>query len=162
MSLSPLVHRWLGSLRDVVGQFAYRTAYHAMRKFKKYLGERFFSGSVVAVLCRGRVLLVQSSYRTALCLPGGRTRPGETPEQMAFREIREEVGILLKPNDLVPVGNKGCIWLFEMHFDEEPSIRINNREIIDAAFYPLSELPALPIDRMVREYLSMRCARKTV
>lgn len=68
----------------------------------------------------------------------------------------------MKSNDLVPVGNKGCIWLFEMHFDDEPSIRINNREIIDAAFYPLSELPALPIDRMVREYLSMRCARKTV
>ncbi len=34
-------------------------------------------------------------------LPGGRLDPGETPEQAALREVEEEVGIALVPQDVV-------------------------------------------------------------
>lgn len=34
-------------------------------------------------------------------LPGGRIDPGETPEQTALRELREEVGLSLAPTDVI-------------------------------------------------------------
>ena len=40
---------------------------------------------------RGRILLVLERERWAY--PGGRLEPGETPEQAAVREAREEMGV---------------------------------------------------------------------
>lgn len=50
----------------------------------------------VALIDRDRVLLIQRArkpYFGMWTLPGGRLEPGETPEQAAMREVREEVGL---------------------------------------------------------------------
>jgi 8-oxo-dGTP diphosphatase len=50
----------------------------------------------VALIDRDKVLLIQRArkpYFGMWSLPGGRLEPGETPEQAAEREIREEVGL---------------------------------------------------------------------
>lgn len=50
----------------------------------------------VALIERDRVLLIQRArkpYFGMWSLPGGRLEPGETAEQAAAREIREEVGL---------------------------------------------------------------------
>jgi 8-oxo-dGTP diphosphatase len=42
----------------------------------------------------GRLLLVRSTRtREHWAFPGGKSEPGETPEQTAVREVREEVGL---------------------------------------------------------------------
>jgi 8-oxo-dGTP diphosphatase len=53
----------------------------------------------------GRLLLIVKKRglgRGKVNAPGGRLEPGETPEQAAVRETREEVG--LTPNGLRPAG----------------------------------------------------------
>ena len=42
---------------------------------------------------RGRVLLVEPSYRPDWLTPGGSVEAGESPAQAAAREVREELGI---------------------------------------------------------------------
>jgi 8-oxo-dGTP diphosphatase len=48
-----------------------------------------------ALVCWGDLLLLVRSTRTRdlWAFPGGKSEPGETPEQTAIREVREEVGI---------------------------------------------------------------------
>lgn len=36
--------------------------------------------------------------------PGGKAEPGETPQQTAVREVREEVGLVISEDDLVPIA----------------------------------------------------------
>lgn len=52
----------------------------------------------VAIVKDGRVLLVRRArepFAGRWTLPGGRCEPGETPEQTAVREVREELGLLV-------------------------------------------------------------------
>jgi ADP-ribose pyrophosphatase len=50
----------------------------------------------VALIEAGKVLLIKRAYapyQHLWTLPGGRTDPGETAEQCAAREVREELGL---------------------------------------------------------------------
>ena len=47
----------------------------------------------VAVFRDGKVLLALRARPSVWSLPGGRIEPGETAEQAALRELREEVGV---------------------------------------------------------------------
>jgi 8-oxo-dGTP diphosphatase len=58
--------------------------------------------AVVAVIRRaGRVLVIQRGPRATLagywCLPSGRIEPGETQAQTVVREMREELGLVVRP-----------------------------------------------------------------
>ena len=55
---------------------------------------------LVAVERGDRVLLVLDRGRGCWELPGGGIEPGETPRQAAARELREEAGLSLAPEEL--------------------------------------------------------------
>jgi 8-oxo-dGTP diphosphatase len=60
----------------------------------------------------GRVLLVKQSYGPRLwALPGGMARPGETLEEAAVREAREETGLDVRLGGLVAVADRGQLLL---------------------------------------------------
>ena len=52
----------------------------------------------------GRVLMVRKRGTTRLLNPGGKPEPGESPEQCAARELAEELGIHIDPEELIPLG----------------------------------------------------------
>ncbi|WP_067488056.1 NUDIX hydrolase [Actinomadura hibisca] len=68
------------------------------------------AGVVVCVVHDGdapSVLLIKRAYRGRNAgqwgLPGGRAEPGETPEQAALRELEEELGLRVRPDEVLGV-----------------------------------------------------------
>src|SRR5215212_1735638 len=106
---------------------------------------RFPIGAAVLIRdARGRILLVQQTYRSsAIWLPpGGWVDRGETPGQAACREAREEVG----------GGGYGEVTiLFECQVIGEPTLRLSD-EIERAAFFPPDALP--PLADQTRRWLA--------
>jgi len=50
----------------------------------------------------GAILLVQQRHNSGWALPGGLAQRREAPVTTAIREVREEVGVELRPADIVP------------------------------------------------------------
>jgi 8-oxo-dGTP pyrophosphatase MutT (NUDIX family) len=75
------------------------------------------------------------------------------PRDAAVRELREEVGITVSPEALQPaghvmtraLGNEDHLDVFELHFDREPDLRVDGREILSARFHARAEVPELEL-----------------
>lgn len=63
--------------------------------------------TVSAVVLRdesGRVLCVRKRGTSFFMFPGGKPEPGESAVTAAAREVREELGLVLAPDALMPLG----------------------------------------------------------
>ena len=114
-----------------------RLAYWAYVGWLILKGHRWESAAV-AVWHDGKVLKVRHSYRRGWSLPGGAVRRGEDPRFAACREVREEVGLNIHPDDLILItntqsGSRGY-HLYECRLDQRPQINTNNWEIVEARF----------------------------
>ena len=125
------------------------------------------TGALVAVWCRGRILLVKNSYRPQLTLPGGYVKAREDRRTTAARELREEVGIQIQPRRLVHAYHgthlfehrKDTLDIFELEMEEEPKVRVDDREVVAAEFHSPEEALSLKIVPHLEEYLSRRIAQ---
>jgi 8-oxo-dGTP diphosphatase len=95
----------------------------------------------------GRILLVQHEYRGKWGLPGGLLKRGETIEDCALREVREETGLeieLVGPPTVVvePEARRVdvvfCCHPVRIEVDTEHSAEVNGAE-----WFPLGDLPEL-------------------
>ncbi len=110
-----------------------------------------------------KILVVRHSYKSGLSVPCGGIHKGESAQDGALRELFEEVGIRLRPDQL---RDRGEILLLHHgrqdhgHFfecilpsDARPEVKIDQREIIWADFLAESELPGLDLLPHLRQYL---------
>lgn len=117
-----------------IDHFVLSVAYRLMRLVHKHL-KLSVRGAGVAVWHRDEILVVRHSYRPGWCLPGGRAKRNEEPRMTASREISEEVGLTLVPDDLVLIReSRSGHSLFECEIGSPSELRIDNREIVEAKF----------------------------
>jgi len=120
----------------------------SMRDFEKRM-----SSAAVALFDRhGRVLVVKAHYKHYWSFPGGVIDAGETPRVAACREIFEEVGIRIEPDDLtfrMVVDRAGTVaetyqFVFESMLDEFrlDAVRSDDKEIEQWAFVTREEILA--------------------
>ena len=112
----------------------------------------------------GQVLLVKrknSHGAGSWAVPGGHLEFGETPEECAVRESREEVGIAISSasfaaitNDIFKEEGKHyiTIWMHAASFEGEPCIAAHD-EVAEVRWFSWTDLPAplfLPLQNLLK------------
>lgn len=145
---------------DKLIRFMYALAYRAYLCFCFFIRPAS-RGACVAVWHDGCILVIGNSYKKARGLPGGCVDRGESDSAAAARELEEEVGLRVDEKRLTFVGNyfsthefkKDTAAFFEVTLSSRPEIRIDNREVVWAAFLPPVEVLGMNLTPQVREYL---------
>ena len=120
-------------------------------------------GTIVAIWHKEQVLLVKSSYRRGWSFPGGLAKKGEKSEAAAVREAFEEVGVRLKVEDLVKIGEtSGDLGphdtsnFYEVKIEQPVDITVDGREIISGEFVSPEAALRRTLNPNVRNYLLKR------
>ena len=125
------MRRWL----DAGYRAAYRMAFPLARRWWRLRGH---GGTAIIVWLDNRVLTVLHSYKPGLRLPGGSVKTGEDHSAAAARELREETGVVIPQAHLRLLlayrGRYGMRSIFEARLDHEPTLRVDQREIVYAGF----------------------------
>lgn len=66
---------------------------------------RIHVSAAVITDAEGRLLVVRKTGTTAFMQPGGKPEPGETGAETLSRELAEELGLDVDPQDLRPLGS---------------------------------------------------------
>jgi len=130
------------TLIDLGFQLGYVCAYQLMRVYWR-LRKPTTHGALVAIWCRGQVLLVRNSYVRYYSSPGGYLHQGETARDAAVRELKEEIGVVVKPEQLVQSlevthdweGKRDHVVIFSLELDERPVVRVDHREVVEAFWF---------------------------
>lgn len=148
------------SLRTPTRALFYRTFYrlpHPVRRRLARLGSpKYIVGGVVLVRDAeaggsGRLLLLRQPPGKAWGLPAGLLRRGEAPVAGAARELGEETGVWLPPEELRPavpnavVHTKGWVdVVFETSVPASTTpLVVDGAEVYEAAWHPVADLPRL-------------------
>ena len=142
-------------------QLAYKVAYRMMRL---YWGVRrpATHGALVTLWNDGQLLLIQNSYVSYRSLPGGYVGRYETGAEAAVRELREEIGIVARTDQLEKVydevkdweGKRDHVEIFKLELQMRPDIVIDRREVVAAGWYSPAralELDLFPPIRLILE-----------
>jgi 8-oxo-dGTP diphosphatase len=148
------------TLLDRGFQLAYVCAYRVMRGYWR-LRHPTTHGALVALWNEGEVLLVRNSYVPYYCLPGGYVHRGETARQAARRELSEEVGISVRPEELELVFDQTHEWegkhdhvqIFALGVSERPEVGVDHREVIEASWWRPERALALDLFPPLRSVL---------
>jgi 8-oxo-dGTP pyrophosphatase MutT (NUDIX family) len=138
-------------------RLGYRAAFLLLRAWW-FVRRPQAEGAAVLVWRDGALLLVRTSYRRPLDLPGGGMDKGETPLAAACRELREETGLVASPTDLEAVGAVEFgehhrhirTHLFRWRPDEPVGPTGDGREIVWVGFVPRGQLAGTELTLLSR------------
>ena len=132
-------HRTIaGKVYDGCARMVFRVGYRTLKLLPR-VGKSRSMGVGVVIRHKDRVLAVRHSYRPGYDIPGGGVGRHEQPRDTAVRELAEELSIHTDREALVYKRLHHRSHLFELTFDQEPDIQIDNREVIEAVFLTLEE-----------------------
>ena len=152
---------------DLLYRVAYRGAYKMMRVYWKVLRPQVH-GALVAIWNDGEILLVRNSYVPYHSLPGGYVHRNETGREAAVRELLEETGIRAAPTELQVAldrqhdweGKREHIEIFELDVATRPTIKVDNREVVAATFFPPRKALELQLFEPLRKVVEKRLAER--
>jgi 8-oxo-dGTP pyrophosphatase MutT (NUDIX family) len=121
-------------------------------------------GVYIAVWHDEELLVIRNSYRSCYALPAGGIKRGESIEDAALRELREEVGIVATPQTLhfvreIPTAfefKRDRCSFFQIELDARPAVRVDGREVVWAGFLQPAETLRRRLAPPVRAYLEGR------
>ena len=143
-------------------KFAYQTFYAmpgpARRRVARLIAPKFLVGAVSIIRDSetdgGRLLLLRQPGHRGWGLPAGLLKKREHPVAGAARELFEETGVRLDPDELtaaVPnaivhtVGVVDTVWFGSVPASET-TLQVDGGEVLEAAWFPLDALPRLTVN----------------
>ena len=146
---------------DLAHRVGYRVAYRLLQAWwfcRRPAGH----GAAVAVWSGDRLLVVRTSYRRHLDLPGGGIERLETPLMAAVRELREETGLLAPPEELSDAGSfrfdenhrRITTQIFRWRPVEPPTPSADHREIVWARYMSRDQLAQAELSPALELYLA--------
>ena len=146
-------------MRGVAYQAFYRLPHPVRRRIVRLLVPKYLVGAVAIVRDAeapdpGRLLLLRQPPGRRWGLPAGLLKKGEPPAVGAARELHEESGVVIAPDDLTPgvpnaiVHAKG--WVDTVFMGSVPAstteLIVDGGEVLEAGWFPLDDLPLLTVN----------------
>ncbi len=147
------IHR---RLRGVAYQTFYRLPHPVRRRIVRLIVPKYLVGAVTIIRDTeapepGRLLLLRQPPGRSWGLPAGLLKKGEPPVVGAARELSEESGVVIDPDDLTPAVPNAIVhpkgWVDTVFLGSVPAstnaLVIDGGEVLEAGWFPLDDLPPL-------------------
>lgn len=136
----------------------YRTFYSLPARWRRravrLFQPRYIIGAVALVRTDAapeRLLLLRQPPGNGWSLPAGLMDRGERPPDAVARELAEEAGIRLRPDEFTAAHPNAIVhtkgqWVdcvFEARVPADTALTVDGAEVYEAAFHPLDALPPL-------------------
>lgn len=154
------------TLIDRTVQLAYVCAYRLMKTYWR-VRQPTTHGALVMLWQGGELLLVRNSYVGYYSLPGGYVHGGESSRQAAARELREEIGIAARPEELELALDTTHLWegkhdhveIFSLEVASRPAVHVDHREVIEATWVSPERALQLNLFPPIREVVERQMKR---
>jgi 8-oxo-dGTP diphosphatase len=140
--------------------FAYQVFYGlplpVRRHVARLVSPKYLVGAVTIVRDAeaehpGRILLLRQPPGRGWGLPAGLLKKAEAPAVGAARELQEESGVVIAPDDLAPAVPNAIVhakgWVDTVFLGSVPAsttpLVVDGGEVLEARWFPLDDLPRL-------------------